>query len=82
MTTNNIATAVVFLGVVCALIAINASKRTDKPLNEFPYPTPDVIDLATKGEKVKAIKMYRKQTSVSLYDANRVISGLSLNNTK
>jgi len=82
MNASNIIATIAFLGVIFALIAINASKRPDKSLSEFPYPTPDVVDLAVKGEKVKAIKLYRKQTSVGLYDANRVISSINPNDIK
>lgn len=64
------------LGVVCALAAIIASKKNDKPLDQFPYPTLEVIDLAKNGEKVKAIRLYREITGVGLYDANRVVSNI------
>lgn len=64
------------LGVICALAAIIASKKNDKPLDKFPHPTLEVIELAEKGEKVKAIKLYREITGVGLYDANRVVSNI------
>lgn len=73
---GNFTAVVAFLGVICAFIAIIASKRPDRPISDFPYPTSEVVDLAGRGEKVKAVRLYRKQASVGLYDANRVISSL------
>lgn len=74
---NVIIGAIALLGAVFALVAVNASKRHEKSVKDLPYPTPEVVELALKGEKVKAIKKYRQQSSVSLQEANRVINTLN-----
>jgi ribosomal protein L7/L12 len=60
------------LAVAFMLVAV-FRQRKQRDISELPTPSDEVISLAKSGDKVRAIKAYRRQGKMTLYEAHSVI---------
>ena len=65
---------VIALGI---FVFFSSRKRADRPPAEMPTPSPAVLELVAKGDKIAAIARYRQETRASLLEAHRVIEHYS-----
>ena len=72
--------AMVWVGlamVLLSLIVVFLNRPKQRNVAELPKPSDVVIALISGGEKIAAIRSYRKQTGASLLEASRVIDASS-----
>jgi hypothetical protein len=59
--------------IVLALVVCIINRPNQRNVAELPSPSDEVRALLSSGEKIAAMRAYRKQTSASLSEASRVI---------
>jgi ribosomal protein L7/L12 len=65
-----------------SLIVVLLNRPKQRNVAELPKPSDVVIALISGGEKISAIRSYRKQTGASLLEASRVIDASSAINVQ
>lgn len=58
----------------CALVAIFAGTARPRDPRNLPAPSQDVIELLRLGHRIRATRVYRRETSTSLREAWSVIT--------
>lgn len=77
------ATVLVALAMgLLSLIVILLNRPKHRNVAELPKPSDGVTALISGGEKISAIRSYRKQTGASLLEASRVIDASSAINAQ
>ena len=61
------------IAISIAILTLTVLKPKPREVSSLPSPSQDVIALIGLGEKVAAIRAYRKQTGASLLEARRVV---------
>lgn len=69
----DIAVIASLIAVICALVAVVVSRKSKNSRGLLPDPSAEVIRVALSGDRVGAIKQYRKETSSGLRDATKIV---------
>ena len=72
--TGLLAVATFLLAVLTIVVILGAPQSRPRSASDLPAPAGNVLALIKAGEKVAAIRAYRRQTGATLLEASRVVA--------